>query len=225
MSAALAFIFFSCAQLTFAQNVKAKAQSASINRVEVKRSFISAERRNSVVGDQGNFILYEPITQASVLRLTMTLEEWSAENPDSPLRLMLNSPGGDVLASFALVDELNHLRNKGHKLTIAVYGMAASAAAWVLQAADYRIIGANSTILIHEVSSGSEGPLSEMKASIARSQSLQDQFLKLLAKRSRLTVKLMHARIDGGKDWWLSADEAKKFGLVDEIENVPAPAN
>jgi len=198
ISVALALVIFSCVQITFAQKVDET---------------------------QGNFIFSEQITQASVLELTTTLEDWSSENPDLPIRITLNSPGGDVLASFALVDELNHLRNKGHKLTIAVYGMAASAAAWVLQAADYRIIGANSTILIHEISSGSQGKLSDLKASMARSQSLQDQFLKLLAKRSRLTIKLMHLRIDGGKDWWLSADEAKRFGLVDEIEPVRAPQN
>jgi len=102
ISVALALVIFSRVQITFAQKVDET---------------------------QGNFIFSEQITPASVLELTTTLEDWSSENPDLPIRITLNSPGGDVLASFALVDELNHLRNKGHKLTIAVYGMAASAAA------------------------------------------------------------------------------------------------
>jgi len=164
------------------------------------------------------FMFYDEITQASVAAMTAKLESWSEDNPDQPLRLMLNSPGGDVFASFALMDELNHLRHDGHKLTIVVYGMAASAAGWIVQAGDKRVIGANSSILIHEVSSGTEGKLSKMKEDIARSEQLQEQFIQLLTSRSKLTARIIHSHIDGGHDWWISAQEAKKLGLVDQIE-------
>ena len=170
---------------------------------------------------EATFMFYDEITQASVAQLTAKLEAWSEDNPDQPLRLMLNSPGGDVFASFALMDELNHLRHDGHKLTVAVYGMAASAAGWIVQAGDKRIIGANSSILIHEVSSGTEGKLSKMKEDIERSDRLQEQFIQLLSSRSKLTPHIIHSHIDGGHDWWISAQEAKKLGLVDEIESAP----
>jgi len=172
------------------------------------------------------FMFYDEITQATVVQMTTKLEDWSENNPGQPLRIMLNSPGGDVFASFALMDELTHLRHDGHQLTIAVYGMAASAAGWIVQAGDKRIIGANSSILIHEISSGSEGKLSKMKEDIERTDRLQEQFIQLLASRSKLTARIIHSHIDGGHDWWISAQEAKRLGLVDEIEGAPfAPAH
>jgi|GEM_PF-814777 len=168
----------------------------------------------------GNFMLYEKISQESVKTLITQLDQWARKNPNRPFKLMLNSPGGDVLASFALIDELNHLRATHHRLTIVVYGMAASAAGYLLQTADERIIGANSTILIHEISGGEQGKLSAMQEAVAYYARLENQFLQLIVRRSHLTMEEIHRHIDG-HDWWLSADEALAAGLVDSIEKVP----
>lgn len=187
--------------------------STTLAPTPAKSSFVQDQSGESTV------IFYREITQDSALELTTTLEQWSATNPQKPLRLLLNSPGGSVQAAFSLIDELRHLRSNGHKVTISVYGMAASAAGFLLQAADHRVIGANSMILIHEVSSATDGKLSSMKKSIAFDEKLEERCLQLLAN-PHLSLEEIHKHIDGGEDWWLSAQEAKTLGLVDELEGA-----
>jgi ATP-dependent Clp protease, protease subunit len=210
--AMLAVIFFASAFISAAQTLQSNTPVKSLS------SSVSPTQ-----SQEGIFRFNQQFTSSTVDSLIDDLEEWSKDNPRQPIRIILNSPGGEVVAGFTLIDELTHLRNMGHKITFVVYGMAASTAGFVLQAADRRIIGANAMILIHQVSSGTSGKLASMKDSIAYSQKLQDQFIKVLVSRSRLTARLIHSRIDSGQDWWLDAQEALKLGLVDEIEKVPAP--
>ena len=199
--------------------------SNSISAQTTRSQPSAASTKSSVAADsdEGVFKFFDEFTDSKVNLLIDDLEKFSADNPGKSIKIFLNSPGGSVIAGFTLIDELTRLRNLGHKITFVVYGMAASTAGFVLQAADRRVIGANAMILIHEVSSGASGKLSSMKNSIAYSQKLEEQFIKLLCRRSRLTPKLIHSRIDSGQDWWLDAEEALKLGLVDEIERVPAP--
>jgi ATP-dependent Clp endopeptidase proteolytic subunit ClpP len=173
--------------------------------------------------NNGIFRFNEQFTASTVDSLIDDLNEWSVANPRQPITIVLNSPGGEVVAGFTLIDELTHLRNLGHKVTFVVYGRAASTAGFVLQAADRRIIGANAMILIHQIAGGHSGKLSSLKDDLAYAEKLQNQFIKVLTSRSRLTAKLIHSRIDAGQDWWIDAQEALKLGLVDEIERVPAP--
>lgn len=167
------------------------------------------------------FIFGLAIDQQSVRDFVINLVQWSERNPGRPLRINLNSQGGSILDGLSLYEEFQRLRRE-HRLTIAVYGRSASTAGWLLQAADVRIIGAQSWILIHEVSHRAEGPLSLLKREVERTQRLQDQTIELLTSRSRLTRERIEKEIADGHDWWLTAKEAKQFGLVDIIEEAPA---
>lgn len=159
--------------------------------------------------------------QQTTRDFAINLVNWSKNNPGVPLRVNINSGGGNILDSLFLFEEFGRLRLAGHRITIAVYGRCASCAGWLIQAADRRIIGKNSWIQIHEVSSAVDGTLSKIRQELARCEELQNQTIGILTSRSKLTAKEIHDNIDGGRDWWIGAQEALEKGLVDEIEEVP----
>lgn len=174
-------------------------------------------------GSEGLFYFYDEVSKPSVLKLTQDMESW-AKNPlnkDQPIRIVMNSPGGSVFDGFSLMDEIAHLRREGHRVNIEDYGMAASAAGWIMQAADTRSIGANSWMLIHEPSSETSGKLSSIETDLHFGEQLENQFLQVFADRSKLSVEEIRKHIDGGRDWWIPAKTAKTLGLVDQVEDVP----
>lgn len=169
------------------------------------------------------FIFAIGIDQQTSREFAINLINWSDKNPNRALRININSQGGNILDSLFLREEFARLRKRGHYLTMAAYGRSASCAAWLLQAADKRIIGADSWLLIHEVTSTMNGSFSRsaIKAELDRVDELQAQTNELLCRRSKLTPEKILANIAGGKDWWLNARTSLNEGLVDEIEEAP----
>lgn len=175
---------------------------------------------------KGVYVLGFGLDQMSTKDFAIGLLNFSRDNPGHRIRINVNSQGGVILDAIFLFDTLTYLRSIGHHITIAVYGRSASCAAWLLQAADKRIIGANSWLLIHEVSSEVKGTRSAIKAELDRVDQLMEQTAGILCSRTKdvpngLTREKISAKIDGGRDWWLNATEALAEGLVDEIETVP----
>ena len=164
------------------------------------------------------FVFANSVDQQSVKDFVINLINWSGNNAGRPLRVDINSQGGNILDGLMLFEEFARLRRQGHKLTIAVYGRAASVAGWLLQAADVRIIGANSWLLIHEVHSRMEGSLTALKQEVARCEQLQDQTYGLLVERSKLTRAQLDKETANGRDWWLSAPKVLELGLADVVE-------
>lgn len=171
------------------------------------------------------FVFGLDLDRQATREFAINLITWSKNNGNKPLRININSGGGNFQDCLALKAELNRLRHAGHHLTIAVYGRAASCCAWLLQVADRRIIDADSWLLIHEVSSSVSGGLSAMKREVARVEQLQNQSIELLTRRSKLTAEVINRNIADGHDWWLTAKEALELGLVDEIEEIKPFAN
>lgn len=167
------------------------------------------------------FVFASVIDQQSVASFVINLVNWSGNNPGRPLRIDINSQGGNILDGLALYEEFMRLRRMGHRLTIAVYGRAASTAGWLLQAGDVRIIGSKSWILIHEVRSSLSGSLTEMRREVKRCRDLQRQTFGIIASRSKLTVSEMRRKSVELGDWWINAKAAKEFGIVDLIEEDP----
>lgn len=142
---------------------------------------------------------------------------WTRKRPGSDITIVFNSPGGGVFEGLALYDFLRDLRSRGHKLTTKSVGMAASMGGVLLQAGDERIMGPNAYMLIHEVSSGSMGKVSEMEDALEFTNRLQEKLLDILSERSSLT-KAQIKRKWKKKDWWLDAQEALELGFIDRIE-------
>ncbi len=133
---------------------------------------------------------------------------------DVPVVIYINSYGGSVDALNKILDTLDSLPNE---IITVCAGTAMSAGAVLLSYGDQRYIGANSRVMIHQVSSGTFGTIADMETSVKETKKLNNQLLKVLAKRCKKTPTQMKAIFDKNVDKFLNPSEAKKFGLVDKI--------
>lgn len=156
------------------------------------------------------------VNDATVKECMLVLEAWSRATPACEITIIFNSPGGGVISGLALYDALLGLKAKGHKLTTVARGYAASMGGVLLQAGDERLIGPNAHVLIHEVSSGAIGKVSEIEDDLKFTKMLQDRLLGILAARSTLTKQQIKTRWRK-TDWWLDADESVELGFADRI--------
>lgn len=170
----------------------------------------------------GLFVFGLNFDQQATREFAITLFNWSSNNQGMPLRIHMNSMGGNPLDALFLFETFGQLRSLGHHLTIAVNGRCASCASWLIQAADRRVIGANSWLMFHQISSAANGNVNAMKRELERDEQLNEQTIKLFCSRSMFNPKHVHVEIDDGKDWWISAEDALKYRLVDAIEHAPA---
>lgn len=137
-----------------------------------------------------------------------------AEDPKKDIFLYVNSPGGHVHSGLAIVDAMNHV--KPDVATVAV-GMAASMGSIILAsgAKGKRFALPNADIMIHQPHGGAEGQASDIEISAKRILSLRDRLNKILAKQSGQPLEKIERDVD--RDFFLTADEAKKYGIVDQV--------
>lgn len=137
-----------------------------------------------------------------------------AEDPKKDIYLYVNSPGGHVHSGLAIVDAMNHV--KPDVATVAV-GMAASMGSIILAsgAKGKRFALPNADIMIHQPHGGAEGQASDIEISAKRILSLRDRLNKILAKQSGQPLEKIERDVD--RDFFLTADEAKKYGIVDQV--------
>ena len=130
------------------------------------------------------------------------------------ITMIINSPGGEAYALLGIIDTMESLNSK---VNAVCYGMAASCAAILfIRATGKRTIGRNSRLMIHSVSSGTQGKLANMEEAVEESKYLNDLVFKLMAEASSEEI------IDKYKDkkysdCWINAEQAVKEGLADEI--------
>lgn len=170
----------------------------------------------------GHYSFDKQVTQKSVNKLLRAIHVWHMHDPGLPWTINLNSVGGSVYAGNALIDELiaHSLRGGGtHEITIKVRGVAASMASMILQAADVRVIGPNSQLMLHKGGTGLHGMIDVDSLSDELQWQLNstDWMIKLfLSRTDKLTRPEMLTKMDR-RDWWMSSDEAIKLGLADVI--------
>ena len=184
------------------------------------------------IKDEANFSFGLNIDSTSAGNFIIELYNWSskAENKFKPLRINLHSGGGNIADAEHLYETFVHLRSLGHFLTIVIHGRAASCAGWVVQAADLRVIGKQSEMLIHQVSSKCDGNITAFERELKRMKHLQRKTVRILCERSAvtpnvktvLTPEIVARKLRHGEDWWLDAETAHAYGLVDRIEDQPA---
>lgn len=165
----------------------------------------------------------ETVGIGSVQKCIEQLAVWDRTGPRKELEIVFTSPGGDVISGMRLFDYICWLRKKGHKVTTAALGEAASMAGILLQAGDHRIMGKECWVLIHEAAFGGQGKTGEMEDRVKWVKRIQDRIAHIFVERSQeseceepLTVKKVKANWKK-TDWWLSSDECLKYGIVDEV--------
>ena len=136
------------------------------------------------------------------------------EDPKRDIWLYVNSPGGHVHSGLAIVDAMNHV--KPDVATVAI-GMAASMGSIILSsgAKGKRFALPNADIMIHQPHGGAEGQAADIEISARRILSLRERLNKILAKTTGQPLAKIERDVD--RDFYLSADEAKKYGLVDQV--------
>ena len=158
----------------------------------------------------------DPIHAVSVGVCISQLNIWSRNDPKCDIEIIFNSPGGSVIDGMAFFDYLQTIRRRGHKLTTAAMGYAASMAGILLQAGDVRVIGKESYVLIHEISTGAVGKIGEIEDVVEFVNKIQKRVLNIFAARSNKPASYFK-RHWKRKDWWLNSEECKKIGIVDKV--------
>lgn len=136
------------------------------------------------------------------------------EDPKKDIKLYINSPGGVVSAGLAIYDTMQFI--KASVQTVCV-GMAASTAAFLLAAGDKgkRYALPNSDILIHQVMGAAEGQATDIEITAKQILKTKQKINQLLA---RLTGQpLGKIEKDSDRDFWLTSEEAKEYGIIDEV--------
>ncbi|TAK58828.1 ATP-dependent Clp protease proteolytic subunit [Patescibacteria group bacterium] len=137
-----------------------------------------------------------------------------AEDPKKDVFLYINSPGGSVSAGLAILDTMNYV--KPDIATVCV-GIAASAAAVILSAGKKgkRFTLPNSEVMIHQVMGGVEGQATDIAIAAKHILRTKENLNKILAKNTGKTFAQVEA--DAERDYWMTSDEAKKYGIIDDI--------
>ncbi len=137
-----------------------------------------------------------------------------SENPDKDISFYINSPGGSVSAGMAIFDTMNFIKPDVSTLCI---GMAASMGAFLVAAGTKgkRFALPNSKIMIHQPSGGSQGQATEIEIQAREILKTREQLNKILAERTGQTLERI-AR-DTERDYYMSAEESKEYGLVDQV--------
>jgi ATP-dependent Clp protease protease subunit len=137
-----------------------------------------------------------------------------AEDPDADVSIYVNSPGGEAYAGLAIYDTMQHIRCDVR--TIA-YGMAMSMGAVLLAGgtAGKRMALQSAKIMIHQGSAGFRGQVTDIEIQAAEHRSVQHRLEDVLARHTGQPKERIHT--DTLRDRYLTADEARAYGLIDEV--------
>ncbi len=137
-----------------------------------------------------------------------------AEDPKKDISLYVNSPGGSVTAGLAILDAMNHI--KPDVSTVCV-GMAASAAAVILAAGEKgkRYALPNSEVMIHQPWGGAQGQATDIEITAKHIIATRERLNKILAKSTGQPLAKIEKDVE--RDYFMTADEAKKYGVIDTV--------
>ena len=158
--------------------------------------------------------LGQPIDDCSANAVIAQLLFLESQDQKAEIKLFINSPGGSVTAALAVYDTMQYI--KAPVSTICV-GLAASAAAILLAAGEKgrRLALPNSEIMIHQVMGGVEGQATDINIHAKHILEIKSKLNKILALHTGQKVTTVEQ--DAERDFFMSAEEAKKYGLVDKI--------
>ena len=160
--------------------------------------------------------LSEEVNDVSASLVVAQLLFLDAEDPGKDIHLYINSPGGSVTAGMAIYDTMKYI--KSDVCTICI-GMAASMGAFLLSSGKKgkRFALPNSTIMIHQPLGGVQGQASDIKIHTEYLLKIKEKLNKILSENTGKPLEQVEKDTD--RDNFLSASEAKEYGLIDEVMN------
>lgn len=158
--------------------------------------------------------LGSPIDDGAANTIIAQLLFLESQDPGEDIRMYINSPGGSVTAALAIYDTMQYVRPAVSTICV---GLAASAGAILLAAGakGKRMALPNSEIMIHQVLGGAEGQATEVEIHARHILRIRERLNKILAKHTK--QKLARIEKDTDRDNFMTADEAKAYGIVDKV--------
>jgi len=177
-------------------------------------------------GGERAFDIYSRLLKERIIFITGGIEDHmanlvvaqllflEAEDPKKDIFIYVNSPGGSVTAGLSIIDTMHHI--KPDVSTVCV-GMAASMGSLILSQGvkGKRAILPNAEVMIHQPSGGAYGQASDIDITAKHIIKTRDRLNRMLAKATGQTLKKIEQDVD--RDFFMDAQEAKKYGLVDQI--------
>ena len=136
------------------------------------------------------------------------------EDSNKDIFLYINSPGGSVYDALAIYDTMQYVKSDIQTVGI---GIQASAAAFLLSSGTKgkRFMLPNASVMIHQPSSGTKGKVTDMEIDLKESLRIKHRLNEIMAKNTGQSVKRIQEDME--RDYWMTAEESKKYGLVDKI--------
>jgi ATP-dependent Clp protease protease subunit len=158
--------------------------------------------------------LGEPIDDAVANTVIAQLLFLDAENNREDIKLYINSPGGSVTSALALYDTLQHVKSEVSTICI---GQAASAAAVLLACGKKgkRFSLPNARVMLHQVMGGAEGQAKDVEIQTKEMVRIKNQINQILSKHTDQPISKIEKDTD--RDFFMTAEEAKKYGIIDKI--------
>lgn len=165
--------------------------------------------------------LGDQVDQHSANVIVAQLLFLQSEDAKKDIFLYINSPGGSVYDAMAIYDTMQFVTNDIQTVGI---GMQASAAAFLLSSGTKgkRLILPNATVMIHQPSSGTRGKVTDQEIDLRESLRVKKMLEDIMAKNTGQDPKRLHEDME--RDRWLTAKEAKDYGLVDKVITSPPKA-
>ena len=172
------------------------------------------------------FDIYSRLLKDRIIFLSGPIEDYTAnlviaqmlflasEDPKKDIQLYINSPGGSVTAGLAILDTMNYI--KPDVATVCV-GIAASAAAVILAAGQKgkRFTLPNAEVMIHQPWGGAQGQATDIEITARHILATRERLNKILSKATGQTLDKIEKDVE--RDYFMTAEEARKYGLVDDI--------
>ena len=159
-------------------------------------------------------VLSEDVNSASASVIVAQLLYLEGQDPEKDIYFYINSPGGSISDGMAIHDTMNYI--KCDVSTICV-GMAASMGAFLLScgAKGKRIALPNAEVMIHQPSAGTQGKVTDMEIDVEHFLKIKQRINKILADNTGKTPEQIKS--DSERDNWMTAEEAKEYGLIDKV--------
>jgi len=158
--------------------------------------------------------LVGPVNDQSANLVVAQLLFLESENPDKDISFYINSPGGSVSAGMSIFDTMHFIKPDVSTLCM---GMAASMGAFLLAAGakGKRFALPNSRIMIHQPSGGAQGQATDIEIQAREILRLRESLNQILSERTGQSIEKIRA--DSERDYFMSSDDAKEYGLIDQV--------
>jgi ATP-dependent Clp protease protease subunit len=190
------------------------------------KSIIPSVIETTSRGDRAQYDIFSLLLKERIIFLGTPVDDFvsntivaqllylSREDPDKDINLYINSPGGSVYAGLSIYDTIQMIPNDVSTYSV---GLSASMGVVLLTAGakGKRYALPSSTMMMHSVSGGGGGTMADVEINFKEMQRINDRLAKIMSNHTGQT--LAKIRKDEDRDFWMDAEQAVKYGLVDEV--------